>query len=63
MEHYHPTKWERAADGKLTGRTRKAQAYFASAVSADDEARRWYGADAAEPYPCHCERGRTALGG
>ena len=61
--HYHPTRWARSADGRLTGWTRKGAAVFASAVSADSAGRDAFGADHADPMPCDCERGRTALGG
>jgi len=60
--HYHPARWTRGADGKLTGATRKDPAAFVYAVSADNAARDAFGADAAEPAACDCERGdATAL--
>ena len=60
--HYHPARWTRGADGKLTGRTRSAAAAFVYAVHADNAARDAYGADAADPVACDCADGeRTAL--
>ena len=53
MEHYHPTKRARGADGELTlNFWEDRRTVFWDEAAALGEARARFGTDAAPPFPC-----------